>query len=96
MSFCEAYQARFGATAVRPNAHIHMHLAEERLKYGPAPATWCFAFERMNFILGKLNTNGKNPEVQVTSRPNINSMNQAWANRFHCYGLVRLQKLLYR
>lgn len=40
MKFCTQIQDKYGPGFIRPNMHIHMHIAEDRRKFGPAPATW--------------------------------------------------------
>ena len=32
--------------------HLHLHLKKTLLDFGPAPASWCYDFERLNAILG--------------------------------------------
>ena len=41
------------------NMHLHLHLAECIVDYGPVYAFWCFAFERMNGVLGSYHTNNQ-------------------------------------
>ena len=44
--------------------HLHLHLKESFLDYGPPHAFWCFAFERYNGILGSYHTNKRSVESQ--------------------------------
>jgi hypothetical protein len=46
-----------GRGKVTPNLHLSLHLCECSFDYGPLYTFWCFSFERMNGILGKLKLN---------------------------------------
>lgn len=41
------------------NMHLHMHLLDCLLDYGPAYGFWMFPFERFNGWLGDYHTNNK-------------------------------------
>ncbi len=41
----------YGEDKITPNMHMHCHLREVLLDYGPAHSFWLFAFERFNGIL---------------------------------------------
>ena len=41
---------------------LHLHL---KLDFGPAHASWCFAFKRFNGILGSFHTNKRSIEPQI-------------------------------
>jgi hypothetical protein len=43
-----------GRDKITPNLHLSLHLTECTHDYGPLYAFWCFSFERMNGVLGKL------------------------------------------
>ena len=45
--------------------HLHLHLKDSILDYGPVYAFWLFSFERFNGVLGNYTTNNKNIEVQL-------------------------------
>ena len=47
------------------NMHLHGHLKECILDYGPVYSFWCFAFERMNGVLDSYHTNNHNISVQL-------------------------------
>ena len=51
-----------------PNIHMHAHLKEDLLSYGPAYEFWLFSFERYNGILGNQPTNNRLPEPQLMQR----------------------------
>lgn len=42
-----------------------MHLKQIFLDFGPPHASWCFAFERYNGILGSYHTNNREIESQL-------------------------------
>jgi len=41
-------EAVWGSKIVTPNMHMHLHLKECLLDYGPLYSFWCFPFERLN------------------------------------------------
>ena len=45
--FC-LFEAEFGKENCYPNLHMHCHLKQCLLDFGPASLFWLFAFERMN------------------------------------------------
>ena len=55
----------YGAKSSTPNMHLHIHLKDSLLDYGPVYAFWLFAFECFNGILGAYSSNNKNIEVQI-------------------------------
>src|SRR5260363_306405 len=40
---------------ITPNLHLCLHICECVMDYGPLYAFWCFGYERINGLLGKLN-----------------------------------------
>ena len=56
------------------NLHLHNHLKDCVLDYGPSHTFWCFSFERLNGILGSFHTNKKAVEPQIM-RKFINTQN---------------------
>lgn len=66
--FCKKFESLYGKAACTPNQHLHMHLKDCFLDYGPSHGFWCFPFERYNGILGGYPTNNKNVEVQLLNR----------------------------
>ena len=48
--------------------HLHGHLQECVKDFGPVYSFWCFAFERMNGILGSYHTNNHNISIQLAQR----------------------------
>ena len=63
--FCRNFAALCGAEACTPNLHLHLHLKDSLLDYGPVYAFWLYSFERFNGVLGNYSTNNKNIEVQL-------------------------------
>ena len=68
MEFCKAFEELYGKDLVTPNMHLHGHLKECLLDYGPFHAFWCFSFERFNGILGSYHTNNRSIEIQLMRR----------------------------
>ena len=65
VQFCRTYENLYGAKHCTPNMHMHLHLRDCLLDYGPVYAFWCFAFERYNGILGAYPTNNRAIEPQI-------------------------------
>ena len=51
-TFCVKFEKLYGAERVSPNMHMHNHLCECVLDFGPVYACWLFSFERYNGIMG--------------------------------------------
>ncbi len=68
LQFCNKVEALFGPSVVTPNMHMHAHLKQVILDYGPLPEYWCFSFERFNGTLGKQPNNNKCIEAQLMDR----------------------------
>ena len=50
------------------NMHLHGHLLSCIEDYGPVYAFWCFAYERLNGVLGTYHTNNHNISAQLMRR----------------------------
>lgn len=50
--FCRLFETLYSVKHCTANFHMHFHLRECLLDYGPVYAYWCFSFERYNRILG--------------------------------------------
>ena len=48
--------------------HLHLHLNDCILDYGPVYSFWCFAFERYNGMLGSYPTNSRQIEPQIMKK----------------------------
>ncbi|ORX45067.1 hypothetical protein DM01DRAFT_1294826, partial [Hesseltinella vesiculosa] len=58
--FCEfgnGVRSLYGRHAVTINMHLHAHLVDNLLDFGPVYSFWCFGFERYNGIIKNINTN---------------------------------------
>ena len=66
--FCEGVEDFFGKDACTPNMHLHLHLKECALDYGPLYSYWCFPFERYNGTLSGYSTNKKDIEKQIVKK----------------------------
>ena len=47
-------EENYGPEKITPNLHLCLHIANCCQDYGPLYSFWCFSFERMNGILGRL------------------------------------------
>lgn len=65
MQFCKRMERIYGESVITPNMHLHGHLKEVILDYGPVQEFWCFSFERYNGILGRQPTNNHMIEPQL-------------------------------
>ena len=68
IEFCRKYEDLFGKVNFSPNMHLHLHLKDCLLDFGPPHGFWCFAFERFNGILGSYHTNKKAIECQLMKK----------------------------
>ena len=55
----------YGKDFITPNNHLHMHLKDCVLEFGPVYSYWLFAFERFNNNIGNVHTNKRNIEIQI-------------------------------
>lgn len=68
IKFCKTVESIYGTNVVTPNMHLHGHLKDVLLDYGPIQEFWLFSFERYNGILGKQPTNNREIESQLMQR----------------------------
>lgn len=68
LRFCKRVQLLFGKECITPNMHLHCHLSESMMDYGPLYSFWCFAFERYNGMLGSMPNNNRSIESQLMER----------------------------
>ena len=66
--FCKKFKQLYTPSAVTPNIHLHAHLAEGILDFGPISTFWLFSFERFNGLLGEEPTNNRSIEIQMLQR----------------------------
>ena len=68
LQFCRRTENLFGSQYITPNMHLHCHLHDCILDYGPLHGFWCYAFERYNGILGAMPNNKRSIETQLMQR----------------------------
>ena len=68
LSFCKRVEHIYGQATITPNMHLHAHLKDVFLDFGPAQEFWLFSFERYNGLLGKQPTNNRVIEPQLMNR----------------------------
>ncbi len=66
--FWKAYKQLYGADKCTMNIHLHGHLTDCVQDFGPVYSFWCFAYERMNGVLGAYHTNNHHVSVQFMHR----------------------------
>ena len=66
--FLRLFKQLYGAEKCNINMHLHGHLAKCIEDFGPVYSFWCFAYERMNGILGAYPTNTHHISVQYMRR----------------------------
>ena len=47
-------EENYGPEFITPNIHLSLHITECCRDYGPLYSFWCYSFERMNGVLGKI------------------------------------------
>lgn len=65
IKFGKMFESLYGKHRVTPNMHLHVHIKECILDYGPVYGFWLYSFERFNGLLGNYDTNQKSIEIQV-------------------------------
>ena len=68
LRFCTKVECFYGNHVITPNMHLHVHLKEMLLDYGPSQELWLFSYERYNGLLGKQPTNNKVIEPQLMQK----------------------------
>ena len=68
LQYCKEFERLYGSRSVTPNMHLHTHLKQCLLDYGPLHAFWCYPFERFNGILGSFHSNRKSIESQIMKK----------------------------
>ncbi len=66
--FCKKVEQIYGKEAITPNMHMHGHLKQVILDFGPIQEYWLYSFERYNGIMGKQPTNNRAVEPQLMNR----------------------------
>lgn len=65
IQFCKKLELIHCKERVTPNMHLHLHIKECILDYGPVYGFWLFSFQIYNDMLGSLPNNKKNIEPQI-------------------------------
>ena len=65
LTFCTEAEELYGPDAITINMHLHTHLKECILDFGPPASFWVFGFERFNGYLGDYPTNNRSVEIQM-------------------------------
>ena len=65
IQLCKDFEIFYGKEKVISNIHLHVHLKDCLLDFGPIYSFWLFSFERYNGMLGNLPNNKKNIEPQI-------------------------------
>lgn len=68
MDFCETFERLYGKEKYTINLHLHGHLRDCILDFGPVYSFWLFAFERLNGVLGSYHTNCHDISLQLMRR----------------------------
>ena len=98
MHFCKRVEHLYSKHSITPNMHMHAHLQEEILDFGPIHEFWLFYYERYNGILSSQPTNNRNIEPQLMSR--FLKDNSAYSFRFpdefsaYFFGLCLTEKMV--
>ncbi|PKC61562.1 hypothetical protein RhiirA1_398323 [Rhizophagus irregularis] len=62
LSMVKLVENSYGPGKITPNMHLCLHICECALDYGPLYAFWCYSFERMNGLLGSLQSSNQHIE----------------------------------
>ena len=65
LSMVKLVERSYGPEKITPNMHLCLHICECALDYGPLYAFWCYSFERMNGLLGSLQSSNRNIEPEL-------------------------------
>ena len=68
LQFCRRAESLYGKNMITPNMHLHCHLKQSLLDYGPIHNFWLFSFERYNGILEHFPSNNRSIEIQLMQR----------------------------
>ena len=65
IDFNQSLEQKYGWEISTMNMHLHCHLLQSLLDFGPIYSFWCFPYERYNGILGSYSTNHQSIVVQL-------------------------------
>jgi hypothetical protein len=83
LQFCRRIERMYGRSVVTPNMHMHCHLKQCLLDYGPVYSFWLYSFERYNGILESYPTNNWSIEIQFMRK---------FTNEFRVYAIFQPQQ----
>jgi len=55
LNIVKLIEKKYDSEKITLNSYLCLHICECVKDYGPMYAFWCFSYERMNGLLGKLN-----------------------------------------
>ncbi|OAD71012.1 hypothetical protein PHYBLDRAFT_171073 [Phycomyces blakesleeanus NRRL 1555(-)] len=58
--FCKGCETLYDLDLLSPNMHLHLHLRQTMIDFGPVYGYWLFSFERYNSVLKNIKTNRRN------------------------------------
>ena len=89
-TFSGAFARLCGWQYCTPNMHLHLHLKNCLLDYGPVYAFWCFSYERFNGILGAYHVNNHDIAIQLMRRFTTASQIRNTSDlEFDCFQLIK-------
>ena len=100
--FCKRGERLYGKAVVAPNMHLHGHLKDAILDYGPIQEFWYYSFERFNGILGNQpgNSRGIEPQPLKQFLPDNDCTSYVFpdkfADDFFCLDLDNVQRSVIR
>lgn len=68
LEFCTTFYNIYGSDYCTANMHMHCHLKDSIVDYGPVYSFWLFSFKRFNGILGSIPSNKRSIEAQLMKR----------------------------
>ena len=68
ITFCQKFVELYGQEHCTMNMHLHGHIKDCILDFGPVYSFWLFSFERLNGVLGSYHTNCHDISVQLMRR----------------------------
>ena len=68
IQFFKDFEILYVKEKVTSNMHLHLHLKDFLLDFGPIYSFWLFSFERYNEMLGNLPNSKRNIELQIMRR----------------------------
>ena len=68
LQFCHRAESLYGEKMITPNMHLHYHLKQSLLDYGPIHNFWLFSLQRHNGILEHFLSNNRSIEIQLMQR----------------------------